>query len=74
MARRPTYAALCPVRANVSIQQDEFLRRTALQLGIGKAELLRRIIQEAMQARLYAPPTPEPERQESITARTEEQI
>jgi hypothetical protein len=48
MARRPVYAALAPLRLNVSIQQDEFLRAMARQLGIGKAEFLRRVLADAI--------------------------
>lgn len=49
MARRPTYyAALCPLRLNVSERQDEFLWVMAKQLGIGKAEFLRRILADAI--------------------------
>jgi hypothetical protein len=63
--RSTTYAALCPLRLNVSLKQDEFLRTMASQQGIGKAEFLRRIIQDAMQSGRYVPSTPEPGRQES---------
>jgi hypothetical protein len=57
----PTYAALCPLQLNGSIQRDEFLRAMARQLGIGKAEFLRRILADAVtswtQEGLYVPST-----------------
>ena len=33
MSCRPTYAVLCPLPLNVSLQRDEFLRAMARQLG-----------------------------------------
>ena len=69
MPRRPTYTALYPLRLNVSLKQDEFLRTMATQLGIGKAEFLRRLLADVIvswiQAGRYVPPASEQGRQES---------
>jgi hypothetical protein len=76
MARRPTYAALCPLRLLISVKQDAFLRTMATEQGIGKAELLRRILQDTLtswtKAGLYVPPLAQPENQEMIRGQTEE--
>jgi hypothetical protein len=76
MARRPVYAALCPLRLNISLRQDAFLSTMARQLGIGKGEFLHRILADAMmswsQAGLYVPPSPQPQSRENIPARNGE--
>lgn len=61
--KRPVYTAMQQVRLNLTVKQDTFLRSAARERGLGKAELLRRIVQDAMEAwiahGLYVPPMAE---------------
>jgi hypothetical protein len=47
---RPIYANLAPLRLNITLRQDAFLRTKASELGLGKGEFLRKLIHDAMLA------------------------